>query len=114
MSRHYTVRLWDGTSHDIDLNSSENFFDFTEKVSANACLDEGRTIRFLCKGKIINSSNFHKLSTGSMLLAMTTRKSSEHKTINDINPGAALCNEVKFNNAISNDNIQFNNATNGN
>ena len=79
MSRNYTVKLSDGTRYEFSVNESESFTDFVNNVTQRVGLDEEKTFKFICKGKIVNGNTFLSLESGSIMLAMTSLKQSQPK-----------------------------------
>lgn len=76
MSRKYTIKLSNGVRYEISVNEGETYAEFLNDVIQRVGgLDEDKTFKFICKGKIINENTFLDLESGSIILAMTSLKS---------------------------------------
>lgn len=74
------VKLWDGTKQDVHVSETDTYDDFVSKVVELANPGAGKSVRFICKGKIISAKNFASVEPGSLLLCLTTLNSAEAPT----------------------------------
>lgn len=77
------IKLWDGTKHSVLVKSSDTYEDFVKKVSEISNPGTGKSIKFICKGKITNVHNFNDVEPGSLMLCLTTQSASNASNVVD-------------------------------
>lgn len=72
----FIVKLTDGTKQDINIDESDTYDTFAQKVVELGNFDSVRSVRFICKGKIVNAQNFKEFGPGSLMLCLRSSGSN--------------------------------------
>ncbi len=93
MNRQFVVKMWDGTKHNISVSPSEGYNDFVTKMEINVELEEGKTFKFISKGKIMNENNFSSFESGFVLALLGTKL----KPVETIPPQSSINQNTRSN-----------------
>jgi hypothetical protein len=94
----FIVQLWDGKKYDIILDDDHvNFTNFLSTTLKTVDPDgllaaDNKSIKFLCKGKVINETNFIEVLPGSLLWGMkqTSASTSASASVSNVStPGSS-------------------------